>query len=63
MSLNYIKANKISNETWYMHLNLKMSICIVATIHLMFLYIFCNGIPLTLWNVVWEIQGLRPIPL
>jgi hypothetical protein len=51
------------NLPWYMYLNLKMSICVVAAVHFIFLYFLYNGMPITLWNAVWIMQGLRPIPM
>jgi hypothetical protein len=60
---DYGKSKKSSHKPWYMDLTLKVSVCIVATLHLIFLYLFCNGVPLTIMNVVWEMQGLRPLPL
>jgi len=57
------RFHKDPNQHWYTHLSLKMSVCIVGILHLIFLYLFCNGVPLTLMNFVWVMQGFRPIPL
>lgn len=44
-------------------IGLKTSLFIVSTIHLIFLYIICNGLPITLMNIVWQMQGFRALPL
>lgn len=48
---------------WYTCLNLRISICIMTVVHLIILYFFCNGVPITLMNIIWVSQGFRPLPL
>jgi len=44
-------------------MKLKDSLIIVTSLHFIVLYFILNELPLSIWNVVWTIQGLRPLPL